>query len=201
MEVARGFLPNLVASMRLQAHVHAGQQQVAVQAAFAPGLCVGWWINMIAAAWHSPLRRNNGWIGQVAGRWQSAQEASLKKQLSCEVSDYSALEAVPQEAAAKILESNWIALAILSLHGQVRMVWSEVKEDLSRSTRQWYCFLFLHAIDEVLELILIRWIPVTMLFPSLEGCLAGFIQACWFEARARLWKSSDKGAELCLGVQ
>ena len=69
--------------MGLQACVHASQQQVVVQVALAPGLCVGWWICVIAAAWPPPLRRNSGRISQVAGRWL-AQEVSLKEQLFCE---------------------------------------------------------------------------------------------------------------------
>ena len=119
-------------------------------------LCCFHGIRVIAAAWHPPLRRNSGRISQVAGRWQFAQEVSLKEQLFCEASDYSALGAVLQEAAAKILESDRIALAILSLHGQVRLVWPKAKEGHLRSISQWCCFFSLHAIDEVLELVLIR---------------------------------------------
>ena len=111
---------------------------------------------MIAAAWHPPLFRNCSLIGQVAGRWQFAQDPSLKNQLFREASDYSALEAVSQGAAAKTLESNWVALAILSLHGPVHRVWPEEKEGLLCSTSQWCCFFFLQAIDEVLELVRIR---------------------------------------------
>ena len=110
------------------------------------------------------------------------------------------MDAVFQEAAAKVLTSNWIVLEILNLHGQVRMVWPEVEEGLLRRARQWHYFLHLYAIDEVLELILIGRIPVTMLLPSLKGYLAGFVQASWYETRALLWKRSDKGAELWLGA-
>ena len=118
-----------VALMGVQVFVHADQQQpVVAQAVLVPGLCVGWWITAIAAAWHLPLRKINGWISQVAGHWQFTHGA-------CVASDYSALEAVPPEAAAKVLESNWIALAILSLRGQVRVLWREAREDFSRRAR------------------------------------------------------------------
>ena len=110
------------------------------------------------------------------------------------------MDAVFQEAAAKVLTSDWIALENLNLHGQVRMVWPEVEEGLLRRARQWHYFLLLHAIDEVLGLILIGRIPVTMLLPSLKGYLAAFVQASWYETRALLWKRPDKGAELWLGA-